>query len=157
MRTRRLDQPERDLSSSAALPQPIPEAALYPVVAKWLAGQGFLCWRDVSFLGRWIDVYAIHQETGETVAVELKVTDWKRGLRQALQARSAAHRTYLAMWAPFVHRAMTESALTALSSNGIGLLSVNGKCEVRRECQPRQASFGRYVLLPSGRPSHFPR
>lgn len=155
VRTRRLNQPER--AANEPLPQPIPEAALYSPVAAWLSEQGFSCWRDVSFLGRWIDLYAIHPVTKQTVAVELKVADWRRGLRQAVQARSAATFTYLGIWAPFVHRALTADGTSALERSGVGLLSVNGACKVRVDAVESDGRFSEYVLIPSGRPSHYPR
>lgn len=151
-RTRRLDLPERGVGT---LPRPIPEDALYPVVAAYLTAQGLTCWRDVSFLGSWIDLYA-RRENSESVAIELKVADWRRALQQALLARGSAERTYVGLWAPYVHRALTPTALRAFRAAGVGLLGLNGACEIKIEAAHRRARFGRYVILPA-RASHRPR
>jgi hypothetical protein len=151
-RTRRLHLPESD---GSPLPKPIPENALYPAVARELAASGFTCWRDVSFLGRWIDLYA-RDADGELVAVEFKVTSWQRAFRQALLGRSAAHRTYVGLWAPYVHRALAPETLATFRAAGVGLLSVNGSCEVKLPAAERGAPYARYVILPP-RASHHPR
>jgi hypothetical protein len=140
--------------SGGRLPDPIPEAALYPAVANWLTDQGYKCWRDVSYLGRWIDLFAEHPD-GKTVAVELKVTDWKRGMRQAQVVRPAATQTFLGIWAPYVHRAQSSDALAELRGMGIGLLAVNGKCSVLKESPSGPARYGRWVKKPA-RISHRP-
>lgn len=149
-RTRRIDAEEGDPQN-----RPIPESALYPVVARHLARAGFTCWRDVSFLGVWIDLYARHSD-GRTVAVELKVEHWQAAVRQALRVRNAAHRTYVALWAPFVHRVLTPKASGALQASGLGLLSVNGACNERLPARERAPKYPSHVQLPK-RPSHRPR
>lgn len=136
------------------LPEPIPEAALYPVVARWLTSQGYVCWRDVSYLGRWIDLFAEHPD-GQTVAVELKVADWKRALLQARLVQPSVTRVYIGLWAPFVHRAQAAHAEDALVRSGVGLLAINGGCEVLAEPTIGTALYGRWVQKPS-RASHRP-
>jgi len=151
-RTRRLDVPE---DAPGPLPSPVPESALYPVVARELGAQGFTCWRDVSFLGVWIDLYG-RDADGESIAIELKVTDWKRALRQAVRIRNAADQVYVGLWAPYVHRAMTADARDAFAAVGIGLLSINGATEVRLTAARRPPRYPESVLLPV-RPTHRPR
>lgn len=150
----RLHLPAAGSRPPGGLPKPIPEAALYPIVARWLVDQGFSCWRDVSYLGRWIDLYARHP-SGETIAVELKVTDWKRALGQARLAQPAAALTYIALWAPYVHRAKTSDAVEALRDSGVGLLSVNGECTVVRAAFRGSAGYARWIKTPR-RTSHRP-
>jgi hypothetical protein len=151
-RTRRLDQPERlDHDRSGALPAPIPELALFPPVADALAKDGYTSWRDVSFLGSWIDLYA-RTEAGQTIAVELKVADWRRALAQARLLCNGAHAVYIALWAPYVHRAMTENAQALLTGAGVGLLSVNGNCAVKLEPAANEPRYLEHVHLPP-RPS----
>jgi hypothetical protein len=149
-RPRRLHLPAAGARPEGGLPQPIPEAALYPTVARWLASAGFTCWRDVSYLGRWIDLYGVDGR-GATVAVELKVADWRRALYQARLLRPAADRAYVGIWAPYVHRAAAAS--DDLKAAGVGLLSVNGTCDEVLEPATSLAAFSRWVVLP-GRPSH---
>jgi hypothetical protein len=151
-RTRRLDQPERlDGDHIGALPAPIPEPALFPPVADKLAKDGYTSWRDVSFLGSWIDLYA-RAETGHTIAVELKVADWRRALAQAQLLRNSANAVYIALWAPYVHRAMTDQGLALLADAGVGLLSVNGNCTVKLASVTNEPRYLEHVHLPR-RPS----
>jgi hypothetical protein len=151
-RTRRLDQPERlrDVHT-AALPAPIPELALFPPVADALAADGYTSWRDVSFFGSWIDLYA-RTEAGHTIAVELKVADWRRALAQARLLRNSAHFVYIALWAPYVHRAMTAEGQALLAAAGVGLLSVNGHCAVKLAPAANEPRYLEHVHLPR-RPS----
>lgn len=153
-RPARLAAPAAGSRPAGGLPEPIPEAALYPVVARWLTGQGYVCWRDVSYLGRWIDLFAEHPD-GRTAAVELKVLDWHRALRQAQIVQPAVQHTFIAIWAPYVHRAQSQRASLALESTGVGLLAINGYCEVVREANAGPARYGRWIQKPA-RPSHRP-
>jgi hypothetical protein len=154
-RPARLNLPAAGSRPPGGLPDPIPEAALYPVVARWLVDQGFSCWRDVSYLGRWIDLYA-QNGAGATVAIELKVMDWKRALAQARLVRPSATWTFIGLWAPYVHRAETPEAIKALSGAGIGLLSINGACTVVLDAPEGDANYRRWVKTPS-RASHKPQ
>jgi hypothetical protein len=149
-RTRRLHQPER-LDDGGTLPAPIPEPALFPPVADALAKDGYTSWRDVSFLGSWIDLYA-RTEAGQTIAVELKIADWRRALSQAQVLRNSAHGVYIALWAPYVHRALTEEAQALLTRAGVGLLSVNGQCTVKLVPAANEPRYLEHVHLPQ-RPS----
>lgn len=153
-RPARLNLPAAGSHPPGGLPEPIPEAALYPAVARLLVGQGFSCWRDVSYLGRWIDLYA-QDRLGNTIAVELKVADWRRALTQARLVRPSATQTYIGLWAPYIHRAETEEASESLERAGVGLLSVNGACTVLRAAPQGDAKYRRWVKTPP-RASHQP-
>lgn len=60
----------------------------------------------------------------EVIAVEAKVSDWRKGAIQAKRHRSFANRVYLALAGEYLHRVQ----LDLLRRHGIGLLSVsNGK------------------------------
>ena len=124
------------------------------MAARWLCGQGYVCWRDVSYLGRWIDLFAEHPD-GRTAAVELKVLDWRRALSQAQIVRPSVELTFIGMWAPYVHRAQSPEASRALSARGIGVLAINGECEVVLEPQAGPARYARWIQRPA-RPSHRP-
>jgi hypothetical protein len=126
---------------------------MYPVVARHLAREGFRCWRDVSFLGAWIDLFG--RSTESSVAIELKVSDWKRALRQAARVRNSADQAYVAIWAPYVHRALTLEAQRAFRYHGVGLLSVNGSVEIRVPSVRRTPRYPTAVVLPR-RSTHAP-
>jgi hypothetical protein len=152
-RTTRVAKPERQ--PGVPLPAPVPESALYRELAVHLAKAGYTCWRDVSFLGSWIDLLAL-REDGHSIAVELKVTAWRRAWQQALRIRSAAHETYIGIWAPYVHRALTDEAREALDTSRIGLYSINGICDVKLAATQRTPRHAEHVVFPA-RPSHKPR
>lgn len=150
-RARRVDHPEERVGR---LPAPVPESALYPVVARALVADGFNCWREVSFLGAWIDLYGRTADE-RTIAVEVKVSDWRRALHQALRIRNAAERVYVAVWAPYVHRALTEKARILFEEADVGLLSANGECVIKIDASARRPRYPNSVL-PSGRPNYRP-
>jgi hypothetical protein len=153
-RPARLAAPAAGSRPDGGLPQPIPEAALYPSVARWLTTEGYACWRDVSYLGRWIDLLAEHPD-GRTIAVELKVVNWRRALQQARIIQPCAQATFIGIWAPYVHRAQSEAALTELDTAGVGLLSINGHCEMIIEPKAGSGRYGRWIQKPA-QPSHRP-
>lgn len=150
-RTRRVEHPEE---RSGKLPGPVPESALYPVVARALVAQGFSCWREASFLGSWIDLFG-RAADGRSVALEVKVSDWRRALRQAVRVRNSAERVYVALWAPYVHRALSAEARRLFAQAGVGLLSVNGDCAIKIEAPARRPRYPESVLL-TGRPNFRP-
>lgn len=152
-RTRRVNEPERQ--PGIALPSPVPESALYRAAARDLAHSGYTCWRDVSFLGSWIDLYA-KREDGSTIAIELKVTDWSRALQQATRIRNAANEVFIGIWAPYVHRALTDSAQARLEALGLGVLSINGHADVKLPALRRGGRYAQHVLLPA-RATHRPK
>jgi hypothetical protein len=116
-------------------------------VADALASEGYTSWREVSFLGSWIDLYA-RREDGHTLAVELKVADWRRALAQARLLRNSAHSVFIALWAPYVHRATTAEGQRLLGVAGVGLLSVNGRCAVKLAAAANQPRYLEHVHLP---------
>ncbi len=124
------------------------------MVARALVAEGFTCWRETSFLGVWIDLYG-RTADGRSIAVEVKVSDWTGALRQAIRIRNAAEHVYVALWAPYVHRALTEKAQSLFEEAGVGLLSVNGDCVIKTESPARRPRYPDSVL-PSGRPNYRP-
>jgi hypothetical protein len=126
-------------------PGRVPEAALYPVIADSFARRGFSCWREASFFGNWIDLY-MRDETNDAIAIEAKVYDWRRALRQAILLRNSAPRVFVALWEPYVHRA----SVVEFEAAGVGLLSVNGNCEVRLEAPRRVPRYPDAVQIVPG-------
>lgn len=61
----------------------------------------------------------------ETVAIEAKVANWKRGLYQAYRYKQYANYSYLALHTNYVKRAIKH--LDLFQSLNVGLLGVNGK------------------------------
>lgn len=72
-----------------------PEAGMRPAVSAWLAGRGLKVREEVWIAGRYADVVGYDRET--VVAVELKNTDWKGALLQAMAYQLGANLAYVAM------------------------------------------------------------
>lgn len=111
------------------------EEDLRPIVTRFLEQQGMEVHDEVPLNGRVADLVGLGD--GLT-AVELKLSDWKTGLRQAICYQVACDRSYLCLPFPKALRLLAKSHY--LHREGVGLLG----CLLERE-QVR-------VLLPA-RPS----
>jgi hypothetical protein len=58
--------------------------------------------------------------TGDVVAIELKVRDWRRALHQAVLNRYCAHKSYIGVW----WTAISAACEDACRAHGVGLISV---------------------------------
>jgi hypothetical protein len=101
------------------------ETDLIAPLVKTYAEKGYRAFAEVQLSSRWIDVLLVHEENEETIAVELKLTDWKRAYRQAKVYPIAADYVYVGMPEQYIHRALEHSDY--FQGLGIGLLSINGK------------------------------
>ncbi len=105
------------------------EAQLYDPVARFLRSQGFrLQLPEVPFYEYRIDLYSFCKKTDVTVAVELKLTDWKRAFEQALLYQLCSDLVYVAM----PERSANRVVQADFVNNGIGLIAVcdSGKCQL---------------------------
>jgi len=90
-----------------------------------------------------LDLLCVNRtDDSETVAVELKVRDWRRALWQASIDLQLAQRAYIAVWHEYAHRAEKNADL--LKRYGVGLISV----------APDSAAI---VFKSVGRPRRIPR
>jgi hypothetical protein len=106
------------------------ESLLGRPVARYLRKKGFSRVRtELPFYERRIDLYGDGGGHGPTVAVELKLVKWRRGLIQALIYQLCADFSFLAVPSKTADR--VDVAL--LREHGIGLLAVknDGSCEER--------------------------
>jgi hypothetical protein len=86
-------------------------------VAEFLQKDGMRVMHEVPINGRIADLVGV----GEVlIAVELKLTDWKTGLRQAMAYQLACERSYLCM--PFHQALRVVYRAHYLEKEGIGLL-----------------------------------
>jgi len=88
--------------------------------------KGYRVYLEIPFGARRIDVFAIHPKSGQTVAVEAKLSHWKRALKQARVCLLCADRVYVALPGEYAKR-IDESAFREL---GVGLLSVGSGTRV---------------------------
>jgi hypothetical protein len=98
------------------------EESLYSPVAGYAKRKSYR-WQatQLQFFEYRIDLYAFSRKHDSTVAVELKLRDWRRAIEQALVYQLCADFVWIALPATNIRRIET----TLLMDNGIGLLSVH--------------------------------
>lgn len=103
------------------------EWQLLEPVSKFARRKGFgLQYPELPFYEYRIDLYAFSHRKDSTVAIELKLTDWRRALVQALLYQLCADSVYIAMPRYYALRVDREE----LNAEGVGLLAVadSGSC-----------------------------
>jgi hypothetical protein len=123
-----------------------PERWLTLPVEKHLVRRGFTrVTTELPFFEQRIDVYGYAKTRNETVAVELKLTKWKRAVKQALLYQLCADLVYVAMPARSAKRVHREE----LSEHGIGLISVadSGRCAVMLPASRSHAVSPEYTTV----------
>lgn len=73
----------------------------------------------------------------EVIAIEVKLSNWKRGLYQAYRYRQYANKSYLALHSKYVHRALANEG-DFIRSN-VGLIEVNDK-SIKILIEPKRES-----------------
>lgn len=101
----------------------IPEEGMYPMIEREYSGDGYIRCREVPLITKKIDLVVFEISSSEIIAIEVKVSNWKRALQQALYYRLCADRTFVALWHEYIHRIKPE----LFKEKGIGLLEVNGE------------------------------
>lgn len=96
------------------------EEDLREPVKRYLRAKGYLVRDEVWINGRIADLYAFDDE--ESLAVELKLADWREATVQAMAYQLAALYTYVALPLDRVHRVLRQRSL--LARHGVGLLAV---------------------------------
>ncbi|MDR3725270.1 MAG: hypothetical protein P4K83_12405 [Terracidiphilus sp.] len=103
------------------------EAQLLTPVAEFAKRSGFrLQLPEMPFYEYRIDLYGFSKSKDATVAIELKLHDWKRALEQAMLYQLCSDFVYIAM----PEDAASRVDLPELEKEGVGLLAVQrtGKC-----------------------------
>lgn len=101
------------------------ETDLISPLVKTYLDKGFKAYAEIPLSSRWIDIFMINENTNETIAVELKLTKWKKAYKQAKIYQIVADYVYVGMPEEYIHRAINNKEL--FEEIGIGLLSINGK------------------------------
>jgi len=127
------------------------EEALRPPVASWLRGTGLDVHEEIAILGRRADLVGVGPD--RVVAVELKLSDWRRALRQAVAYQVAVDEAWVAMPLPAAARAYREA--WRFRDEGVGLLAVDDRGGVRTPIptapSPRLLPFAREALASAAR------
>jgi hypothetical protein len=106
------------------------ESRLYAPVERFL-GTDYLTRREVRVGSKIVDIFAVSKKADESLAIELKVSNWKRALKQAATYQTFAKYSYVALPRSHVHRALTHASM--FRSLGVGLMSVKRDVEVHIE------------------------
>ena len=103
------------------------ESQLLKPVAKFAQREGFCLQKhELPFYEYRIDLYGFCAHENSTIAVELKLTNWRRALEQAMLYQLCSDYVYIAM----PERSVGRVDRAELMSEGIGLISVleSGDC-----------------------------
>jgi hypothetical protein len=103
------------------------ESQLLEPVARFAKRKGFyLQSAELPFYEYRIDLYGFSHKRDATIAVELKLNDWRRALEQTMLYQLCADLVYIAM----PERSAMRVDKAELESNGIGLIAVrdSGNC-----------------------------
>jgi hypothetical protein len=132
------------------------ESDLLPPIGRYARRQGYSTQiPELPFYECRIDLYGHSETSGNTVAVELKLTNWQRALKQALLYQLCADFVYIAMPDKNIARVDQD----ALSKQGIGLISVSAsqcrtilRAERSTELRPHYKLY--YVEFLRGKSCH---
>ena len=100
---------------------PTRESMLLPAVQAYFRRRYTKTATEVQFYEHRIDMYGYSAKTNRTVAVELKLRNWRRALQQALVYQLCSDYVFIAVPEETARRMDLE----ALRVHGIGLLSVS--------------------------------
>lgn len=119
----------------------ITEYELLGFCNQYFRGQGFLTREEVPFLLKVADLFCFHEGSGECVAVEVKVRNWRQALTQALVYQMMADQVYIALYNEY-----TKSVdHNLLLSKGVGLLAIDASGKVdsilEAPASPRRVSY----------------
>jgi len=108
------------------------EERLTDALQEHLKAMGMKTAREVSIESKRIDIVAY--DGSELMAVEVKVSNWKRAFQQALTYRFGADRVYIAMAEEYIHRVDRK----LLESYGIGLISMGKSVKVMLDAKRQE-------------------
>ena len=95
--------------------------------------------KQVSLSQKRIDIVLVEQNTKEISTIEVKIYDWKTALRQADLNKIACHRSFVAIWHEFSHRALQRRDI--FQDLGIGLIVIEQGYKPRIEIEPKESDF----------------
>ena len=95
--------------------------------------------KQVCLSQKHIDIILVEINTKEILAIEVKISDWRTAIRQANLNKMACHKSYVAIWHEFSHRALQKRDI--FEDLGIGLIVIDKGCQPRVEIQPKQSDF----------------
>lgn len=102
------------------------EKELLKPISNYLKDEGYaLQMAEACFFDYAIDLYGYSEKKRKCVAIELKLHDWKKALKQALIYQLCADYVYVA----FPESSLRKVQVSAFSEFGIGFIAVSpGRC-----------------------------
>lgn len=112
------------------------EAALLEPVSGYIRRKSFRCQEyELGFYEYRIDLYGFSPVRNETIAVELKLRDWRRAIEQAIVYQLCADYVSVALPARFA----TGLDSDLLQDEGIGLIKVYDSGVCRQAVAPKRS------------------
>lgn len=109
------------------------EIELFPAVEYHYQREGYNVEREVPMRNKVIDI--VCQNNEEVIAIEVKVQNWRKALRQAIIYQLCANRTYVALYHKFSGRVRSHFFFRY----GVGLIEVDGSIDIRIESKKNVA------------------
>jgi hypothetical protein len=112
------------------------EIDLYPLLIEYFQNKGYQIQLEVPIHHNRIDMLVFNDD--QTIAIELKLKNWKRALRQASYYQLGVDYSYIAM--PFYQAVEVHKRSRALEDEGVGLFGVLlDRSEVRELLKPKKS------------------
>ena len=121
------------------------ENSLKELFLSYIAKKGYQCNTEVKILERRIDI--VGKKRKKTTAFELKISDWKKAIQQAMTTKLCVDYSYVVFSSDFEHRLDYSD----FSERGIGLFLVSDKGEIKKAIEPKRSklinpSLYRYII-----------
>lgn len=100
--------------------QNIKENDMNEVVIRHFSKNGYVSFEEMRVGLKQIDLYFIHKHYPKTIAVELKIRNWRQAMRQAYQNTFYAQKSYVGLW----HEFCKDTIASKISKYGIGVLNI---------------------------------
>lgn len=119
------------------------EVALVRRLEWFFRDLGYVAAKEVPVSTRLVDLYCVDPESGTTIAVEAKLSDWRRAIRQATVYKMAADFVFIAL----PQRAISGECMSACTAAGIGAIAVprRGRARFVLRAPPNRAQLRRLV------------
>ena len=99
------------------------ESDLVDLLEVSLNNRAFVTAREIKMLSKYIDIIAYNPVDDEVIAIEAKLSKWRRAVQQAMTYRLCADRVYIAISNDFSHRVDND----LLKKCGLGLIVCDEK------------------------------
>lgn len=117
------------------------EIDLFPPVEHYYQTGGYRVKREVPMKNKVIDI--VCQDDEEIIAIEVKVRNWKKALKQAIIYQLCANKTYVALYHKYSRCIKKQLFLRY----GVGLIEIDGSIIIKIESQKNVALNPFYINI----------